>query len=145
MGWAPCQPPPAFMTVPRPVNERAMSTAYMVDRLPLVVKRRRSAPVSRQTSSASSAWRASTIPLWVPNPSAKARLRADGDDLGVVAEDVGHVALPEIEDPVAVLVDDPTAVGFGDPWREGFEQPDGVAAAVDEVAAGLLVDRGRSR
>ncbi|MEX1309763.1 MAG: hypothetical protein AB1Z65_05035, partial [Candidatus Sulfomarinibacteraceae bacterium] len=46
---------------------------------------------------------------------------------------------------MAVLVDHPAAVRLGDPRREGFDEPDAVAAAVDENAARPVVDRRRAR
>ena len=44
-----------------------------------------------------------------------------------MTEDIGVVALPEIQDPMAVLVRNERAVCRRDARGEGLEQPDGVS------------------
>jgi hypothetical protein len=77
---------------------------------------------------------------------AKGGRKGRGDHRWVVPQDVCVVALPEIEDGVPVLVHHAGAVGGRDPRRERLQQPDGVAAAVHEVAEGVAVEpRGTRR
>jgi hypothetical protein len=59
-----------------------------------------------------------------------------------VTENVGVVALPKIQDAVAVLVDNPAAGSRSDPGRKGAYQAEGVAAAVHERRFGPLVQGG---
>ncbi len=54
------------------------------------------------------------------------------------------MSLPEIQDLVAVLVGDVRAVGGDDARGKGPQEPDGVAAAVDEDAQGLRVEGRRT-
>ena len=84
-------------------------------------------------------------PVCSPKPEPKASRQGLGDDRRVVPEDVGVVALPEIEDPVAVLVRDVRPRRRDDARRERTEEPDGVAAAVHEVPQRLGVQRRRAR
>ncbi len=73
--------------------------------------------------------------------SAKLRI----DDVGVVAEDIGQMTLPEIEQTMAVLVSHPAAPGLDDARRERLDQADVMAAAVDLDLGRRLVNRRRSR
>jgi hypothetical protein len=67
-----------------------------------------------------------------------------GHDLGVVAQDVGHVTLPEIKNLVAVLVGEPAPSRGYDPRWKRLHETKGVAATVNEVLARLPVHGGRT-
>jgi len=72
----------------------------------------------------------------VERSPAEARGHPFPDEPGIVAEDIGVVALPEIDVVVAVDVPDQGAGGPGGEERVGLPQPDRMAATLDHDLLG---------
>ena len=77
----------------------------------------------------------------VERAPAEARGHPLPDEPGIVAEDVGVVALPEIDVVVAVDVPDQGAGGPGGEERVGLPQPDRMAAPLDHDLLGPAENR----
>ena len=75
-----------------------------------------------------------------PAPCGERRGERGRDDRRVVAEDVGKVALPEVEDLVTVRITDICAVGALDAHREWPVETHAVAAAVDHDTVGPAIE-----
>jgi len=75
-----------------------------------------------------------------PEALCEGRSQRPGDFPGVVPQDVCVMALPEIQDPVTVLISHAGAPRLADAGRKRPQETDGVAAAVYQHAKGVPVD-----